>query len=129
MAKKIHRSARGVAIDFDLLHSRNSGAIAVSNIAMNARGDRLGKGGKVIQKVEELDSNKLPAAQNSGYNRKNPKGIKMVSLKNNIDDLATKISDPRNLPTIETAKTPAAVFQKPAVQENTANKRKIVDSE
>jgi hypothetical protein len=126
MAKKIHRSARGEAIDFDLLHSRNSGSVAVGNVPMNARGDRLGKGGKILQKVEEIDSSKLPPVHTTEYNKRNPRGIKMVSLKNNLDDLATKMTDPKNLPSIDDAKTPAAVFQR---SENAAPKRKIVDSE
>ena len=51
--KKIHYTMQGKAIDFDALRTRNEKSIAVGNAKTNARGDTLGKGGKVVKKRDE----------------------------------------------------------------------------
>ena len=48
-AKKIYRSANGKQIDLDALVSRNELTPAVSNVRVNARGDELGPGGKIVR--------------------------------------------------------------------------------
>jgi hypothetical protein len=52
--KKIYRSANGRVVDLDLLMTRNELTPAVGNVRVNARGDELGPGGKVIRKKEDL---------------------------------------------------------------------------
>lgn len=44
-----HRTARGVPVDMDRLRLANESTIAVGNMRVNARGDELGPGGKVIK--------------------------------------------------------------------------------
>ena len=44
-----HKSARGVAVDMDRLRLANETAIAVGNMKVNARGDQLGPGGKIVK--------------------------------------------------------------------------------
>lgn len=44
-----HRSARGIPVDMDRLRLANETSIAVGNMRVNARGDQLGPGGKVIK--------------------------------------------------------------------------------
>ena len=46
---KIHRSARGDAVDMDMIRLANESTIAIGNMKTNARGDELGPGGKVIK--------------------------------------------------------------------------------
>lgn len=46
---KIHRSARGDAVDMDMIRLSNESTIAVGNMRTNARGDELGHGGKVVK--------------------------------------------------------------------------------
>lgn len=46
---KIHRSARGDAVDMDMVRLANESTIAIGNMKTNARGDQLGHGGKVIK--------------------------------------------------------------------------------
>ena len=53
-AKKQHRSMRGKNVDMDLLRKRNELTPAVGNARVNARGDQLGAGGKIVRKKEEL---------------------------------------------------------------------------
>jgi hypothetical protein len=52
--KKIYRSANGRQIDLDALVSRNELTPAVSNVKVNARGDELGPGGKIVRKREDI---------------------------------------------------------------------------
>jgi hypothetical protein len=53
-APKVHRSMQGKEIDLDKLRMRNEMTIAVGNARVNARGDELGPGGKIIKKREEV---------------------------------------------------------------------------
>ena len=52
--RKVHRSANGKAVDMDMLRQRNELTPAVGNARVNARGDELGAGGKIVRKKEEL---------------------------------------------------------------------------
>jgi len=56
-----HRTARGLPIDMDRLRLANETTIAVGNMGVNARGDQLGPGGKIIKTRAEImaDANKL----------------------------------------------------------------------
>lgn len=51
--KKQHVSMRGKVVDMDLLRKRNELTPAVGNARVNARGDELGPGGKIIRKADE----------------------------------------------------------------------------
>jgi len=52
--RKTYRTANGKHIDLDLLISRNELTPAVGNARVNARGDELGPGGKIIKKREDV---------------------------------------------------------------------------
>jgi hypothetical protein len=52
--RKMYRTANGKSIDLDLLIQRNELTPAVGNARVNARGDELGPGGKIIRKREEI---------------------------------------------------------------------------
>ena len=52
--RKTYRTMRGKAIDMDLLQQRNELTPAVGNARVNARGDELGPGGKIIRKKEQV---------------------------------------------------------------------------
>ena len=45
----IRRTAMGDGIDIDMLRLANENTIAIGNMKVNARGDQLGPGGKVIK--------------------------------------------------------------------------------
>jgi hypothetical protein len=51
--KAQHRSMRGKIVDMDLLRKRNELTPAVGNARVNARGDELGPGGKIIRKADD----------------------------------------------------------------------------
>ena len=52
--RKVYRTAQGKQIDLDRLIKRNELTPAVGNAKVNARGDELGPGGKIIRKREEI---------------------------------------------------------------------------
>lgn len=53
----LHKSAKGRVINFDEMAHKNAKTIAVGNANLNARGDVLGRGGAVVQTVEERGMN------------------------------------------------------------------------
>lgn len=52
--QKTYTSHRGKPIDIDGLRQRNELTPAVGNARVNARGDKLGPGGKIIQSRESI---------------------------------------------------------------------------
>ena len=53
MARTI-RSMRGKEIDMEKLNLKNETLPAVGNMKVNARGDEIGKGGKIVRTREEI---------------------------------------------------------------------------
>jgi hypothetical protein len=51
---KIYKSMRGKEVDLEKLTLKNEGLPAVGNAKMNARGDMIGPGGKVLKSREEI---------------------------------------------------------------------------
>lgn len=64
---KIYRTMQGKNIDIDAFLARNEMTQAVGNMNVNARGDVLGSGGKVIKTREQVMAE---------YYRDNPKAVK-----------------------------------------------------
>ena len=64
---KTHRSMRGREIDMEKLNLKNETLPAVGNMKVNARGDEIGKGGKIVRTREEILKD---------YYKKNPRAIK-----------------------------------------------------
>ena len=54
MPKRVHRTARGQTIDMESLRLSNEETIAVGNMKVNARGDELGFGGKIVKTRKEV---------------------------------------------------------------------------
>tara|TARA_X000000368_G_scaffold414925_1_gene405690 strand:- start:241 stop:633 length:393 start_codon:yes stop_codon:yes gene_type:complete len=52
--RKQYRTMQGKNVDMDLLRQRNELTPAVGNVRVNARGDELGPGGKIVRKREEV---------------------------------------------------------------------------
>ena len=62
-SKKIHRTANGKSVDMDLLRQRNELTPAVGNVKVNARGDQLGPGGKIIRTRDDALQDFYKAAE------------------------------------------------------------------
>lgn len=52
--RQIYRSMQGKEVDMGKLALQNEMTVAVGNVKVNARGDELGPGGKIIKKREEI---------------------------------------------------------------------------
>ena len=50
----MHRTMQGKMIDMEKLMSQNELMPAIGNVRVNARGDELGPGGKIIKKREDI---------------------------------------------------------------------------
>lgn len=50
----MHRTYKGKTVDMGALRMANEQAVALGNAQMNARGDILGRGGRVIKTNEDL---------------------------------------------------------------------------
>ena len=74
------RSMRGASLDMSRLAADNAHKIAIGNASMNARGDRIGPGGKVIKTHEQITSE---------YHTNNPKAVKQVALRNITQEVLT----------------------------------------
>jgi hypothetical protein len=53
MTRKVYRTMKGKEVDMDQLLEKNQLMPAVGNVRMNARGDELGPGGKIVKKRED----------------------------------------------------------------------------
>jgi hypothetical protein len=51
---RIYKTMQGRQVDMERLMSQNELMPAVGNVRVNARGDELGPGGKIIKKREEV---------------------------------------------------------------------------
>ena len=73
------RTNKGQMLDFDALMIQNEKEIALGNMKVNARGDKLGPGGKVV-----IPKNKVTSA----YYATNPNAVKEVSIKQDPEEAA-----------------------------------------
>lgn len=75
---KIYRTMQGREVDMEKLMRQHELMPAVGNVSVNARGDEIGNGGKIIRKREEIVSE---------YYEGNPN-----SIKEKIEPVKTKRS-------------------------------------
>lgn len=73
---KERKSMRGVSVDFGKLIAQNEKNITVGNTRSNARGDQLGRAGRVVKSADQI--------AREHYNRNNPNAVKQASIK--LDD-------------------------------------------
>jgi hypothetical protein len=52
--RQVYRSARGREVDMSKLINQNELTIAVGNAKVNARGDKIGPNGQIIQRREDI---------------------------------------------------------------------------
>jgi hypothetical protein len=64
---KTYTSVRGKEIDMEKLSLRNETTPAVGNLKVNARGDELGPGGKIVRTREQVLAD---------YYKNNPRALK-----------------------------------------------------
>jgi len=54
MARKIYRTMQGRTVDIDKLRAANESVQAVGNMNVNARGDVIGAGGRIVKTKEQI---------------------------------------------------------------------------
>lgn len=59
--KTIYRTMQGKEIDMGKLINQNETTIAVGNMRVNARGDKIGAGGQIVQTREQILAEKAQA--------------------------------------------------------------------
>jgi hypothetical protein len=75
--RKQHVSMRGKIVDMELLRKKNELTPAMGNSRVNARGDELGPGGKIIRKREDIVKE---------YYESNPNAVKSESVAQPVVD-------------------------------------------
>lgn len=65
--RMVYRSMQGKEVDMNKLINQNEMTVAIGNARINARGDELGPGGKIIKKRE--DNLNKPSIPNQMHNR------------------------------------------------------------
>lgn len=74
---------RGASVDLGALMSGQDKNITVGNTKTNARGDQLGRGGRVVKSAAEI--------ARDHYNQNPPQAVVKSSIK--TDDVATTVAD------------------------------------
>jgi hypothetical protein len=74
---KNHKSMRGIEIDLAKLMARQEKNITIGNTKSNARGDQLGRGGRIVKSADEL--------AREHYNRNDPKAVVQGGIKADAD--------------------------------------------
>ena len=80
----VHRTMQGREVDMDKLMSQNELTPAVGNAKVNARGDKLGPGGKIIQKREDVIAE---------YYESNPKAVAKASQLNKAPSVQPTVTE------------------------------------
>jgi hypothetical protein len=94
---KIYKTARGKMVDIDKVKLANENTIAVGNMKINARGDKLGAGGQVIAGRNQI-MDQIYAVPDAGFSPNDPtETIKQQEIMDNsnakdLHDLVNSLS-------------------------------------
>lgn len=77
-------------IDLGKLMSQQEKNIAIGNTKSNARGDQLGRGGRVVKGADEI--------AREHYNKNNPRAVKQSTIKVDDTDVKRKIEEAKSNP-------------------------------
>jgi hypothetical protein len=87
------KTAQGKVLDMEALMAEQPETIAAGNAGVNARGDKLGPGGKIIETVQEAAA---------AYYEDNPKAVKTQSIKDDLPSVqADNIGRPADVPQMQ----------------------------
>jgi len=115
---KIYKSARGKMIDMDRLKLAQENTIAVGNMKVNARGDKVGAGGEVVTGRNQIMDTAYAVQDNfPPYSPNDPVRVKQHQA---ITE-ANKAQELQNLVSNSTVATPTPEAVVPAARGNLAN--------
>ena len=115
---KQYRSMRGAKIDLAKLMARQEKNITVGNTKSNARGDQLGKGGKIVKSADEL--------AREHYNRNDPKAVVQGGIK--ADDTPEINPKKAEVDNLEESLSESPPQEKPTPKTQAENKAFAPDS-
>lgn len=81
-----HRSNRGVPLDLGKLMAQQEKNITVGNVKTNARGDQLGRGGRVVKSADQI--------AREHYANNPPREVKRTTIKTDTADVKKAVSKP-----------------------------------
>lgn len=117
---RTYRTMQGRAIDMDKLRSQNELTPAVGNMKVNARGDEIGRGGKIIRTREQVMSKYYENNPNATPDADEPKVVAQPKTAPNSPPSQTlKVED---TPITEVVKT-----VEPEKTEDTIPEEKVLD--
>ena len=96
MAK--HFTYRGETLDMDMLKYQNQHQVALGNGKMNARGDIIGKGGTVVQTMEERIAEKERELQLPDFIPEHQLKSQAPSVDDSFDDAMFELPQERQAP-------------------------------
>lgn len=114
-----YKTMRGREIDMDVLRKKNELVAAVGNARVNARGDELGAGGKIVRKREDIVNDYYKSTQ--GVPNEPAASEESVEVENTdtVVDTESKQqpkAESKQQPKVESKSTRKKV-EKPAVEE------------
>lgn len=116
---KERKSMRGVSVDLGKLMAQQEKNITVGNTKTNARGDQLGRAGRVVRSADEL--------AREHYNRNNPNAVKKTSLK--VDDIKLDMEEKLKEARAAAEQAESDDWEEPSVEENKQTKASEKDAE
>lgn len=121
---KIYKTARGKTLDMDKIKLSNERVTAVGNMKVNARGDKLGAGGKVIAgRNQVMDKIYSVEPTTAGYSPNDPAAVmaKKEAIESRrakqLHDLATNLVQTGSIETT----VPAESTEKPSTRGSLAS--------
>lgn len=113
-------SMRGEVLDMGRMIAQNEKTVALGNASMNARGDIVGPGGKIIKRREQVATE---------YYAANPKAVKQVALRDISKEVFASPAEAVETITQEVKKQNAAAAQEPQIVSQQPRRRKTEDKE
>ena len=109
---KVYKTARGKTIDMDKVKLANEQVTAVGNMKVNARGDKLGVGGKIVAGRNQIMDrvyavNPATSPRSGGYSPNDPKVYaeqQLIAESNKakeLHDLATNLVQSTSIEPVE----------------------------
>lgn len=114
-------SMRGEVLDMGRMIAQNEKTVALGNASMNARGDIVGPGGKIIKRREQVATE---------YYAANPKAVKQVALRDISKEVFASPAEAVETITQEVKKqNAAAAVQEQQIVSQQPRRRKTEDKE
>lgn len=120
---RTYKTAKGKIIDMDKIKLSNETVTAVGNMKINARGDKLGPGGKIIAGRNQV-MDRVYAVDSGGYSPNNPEifaerqAMMEASKAKELHDLANNLV---NTSTVEPTVEPSTETKEPAARGSLAS--------